>query len=359
MRLEGIDTLRGTAVVGVILYHWYVLWDLTDRPDFLYVHHLGLFGVSLFFIISGFLIYRSARSRIERLGLKEGLKAYAIHRFFRIVPAYYFNLFVVVILASIFLFGDGYLLSGGFFKQLLHHLTFTAYFVYKDAGFGINGAYWTLNIEMLWYLLAPLIVRYASTPLRLLSLIGIGFAYFYTIDSGLFPRLLGMADSDPAYTLKLFFLSFQLPGQILFFAAGILIYLYPPALLKRIRPSWGYLVLPLWLWLFCLYSAKQIGPVNFVTLNFGLLLFAATLFLLLYRLKLPLLHPLAWLGEISYSLYLWHMPLLFLFKPLSWPLWSKTLLFIVTLLAVSAASYYLIERWGFRFQKRLEDKNKV
>ena len=354
MRLEGIDTLRGLAVLAVVIYHYFVLFGLQASPWFSYIHTYGLFGVSLFFVISGFLIYRSVATRIERHGLKEGLRRYAIHRFFRIVPAYYVNLFFVILLTASFLLGWDYLLSGAFVKPLFYHLTFSAYFVYKDAGFGINGAYWTLNIEMLWYLLAPLLFLYAKTLPRLLLLGALALLYFFALQKGWLDPLLHTDSDDPAWMLKRFFLSFQLPGQILFFVAGILIYRYRERLTLPL-PAWTlytlFFAVPA---LFSYVNARwQIIPLFFWN-NLQLLLVTATLFILFYRRALKLLHPLAWLGEISYSVYLWHMPLLFLFKQTALPLLTKTVLFTLTLLLVSLASYYFVERWGFKAQKRFE-----
>ena len=143
MRLDGIDTLRGFAVTVVVIYHFFVLLGL-DNILSPYIHSFGLLGVPLFFIISSYLIYMSIDNNIKKRGAGDGIKNYFIHRVFRILPAYYFNLFIVLLIAS-FSISNDFLYSQEFKSQLLSHLTLTSYFTHKAVGLGVNGAYWTLK----------------------------------------------------------------------------------------------------------------------------------------------------------------------------------------------------------------------
>jgi len=225
MRLDGIDVLRGTAVIFVVIYNFFVLLGLNSNPIFHYIHSFGLFGVSLFFIISGYLIYRSIDYTISTHGVKIGLKKYTLHRLFRILPAYYFNFFIILIMATSFI-GASYLYSLGFFKQIVSHLTFLSYFLYKDAGLSINGAYWTLSIEMLWYIVAPLLFIFIKKDRYLILLFLGSILYLIGLDFSLYDSLLGIDKNASNYMLLEFFLSFQLPGQLIYFITGILIYKY-------------------------------------------------------------------------------------------------------------------------------------
>src|SRR3954469_15102112 len=80
-RLEGLDGLRGIAAASVMVYHytaWYPFlhgFDLT--PAFPY----GIFGVELFFVISGFVIFMT----LERT---RSLGQFAAARFARLYPAF-------------------------------------------------------------------------------------------------------------------------------------------------------------------------------------------------------------------------------------------------------------------------------
>ena len=356
MRLEGIDLLRGLAVVSVVVYHYFVLMGHGGSPVFLGVHTLGLFGVSLFFVISGYLIYRSVARRVERYGLKTGLWRYGVHRFFRIVPAYYVNLVVVIALWAVFLGSAALLVDERFLKMMLAHLTFTSFFVYKDAGFGINGAYWTLNVEMLWYLLAPPMFLLLKRSWMFGALAAVGLLYFYALDAGWLDVWFGIDRHRPESWAQLFYLAFQLPGQILFFTAGILIYRRFP----HFRSGHPRLLFVAAMGLFALYLwvAHRFAMIHTHFFWHNLLMAAVTamMFLWMHRLHLPLLKPWSWVGEISYSIYLWHMPLLFLLKRTGWSGWWVPVAFAAALLAVSAVSYYGVERAGFVWQKRFEKK---
>lgn len=357
MRLAGIDTLRGVAVTSVVLYHFYVLLDLSTLPSFKYIHALGQLGVSLFFIISGYLIYRSIEQAITQQGIKTGIKHYTIHRLLRILPAYYFNLMIVIILAY-FIFNaiEGW--SVNFIvKQILSHLTFTSFFLYKDAGFEINGAYWTLSIEMLWYILAPFLFLYIKTNKTLFILFVFSFIYLVCIDFGLLTWLFHLNQHDSSYLTLLYFYSFQLPGQLFYFISGILIY-------KTIKHSITfhyliyYIIVPIILLVFIYLSNQTFYYASFTLQNLFILFTVSSLFILFHQYHVRNLVVLAWIGEISYSLYLWHMPLLYSIKkyllPSEYPWWIIISIFILSLFTISSLSYYYIETYGFSLRKKLE-----
>ncbi len=360
MRLDGIDLLRGLAVSTVIVYHFFAILGLQGSPYFHYIHSFGIFGVSLFFIISGFLIYRSISFSLERYGTKAGLKHYALHRLFRILPAYYFN-FAVVLLMATFIIGNDYLYSASFLKQIFAHLTFLSYFIYQDSGLGVNGAYWTLSIEMLWYFIAPLILLYIKNSRTLLIVMILSFAYLAALDFGLLDRLFHLNHNEPSYILQLYYFSFQLPGQISYFIAGIFIYKHLQNK-KNLSGSYRYIFALLIFASFIYLSSSYPLQSSFFINNLFILSVATTLFILLYNSKPKKMQWLEWIGKISYSLYLWHMPILFVMKKTSilshLSILASVLLFTLSLLLISSLSYYLIEEGGFALRKKVEAKIK-
>jgi peptidoglycan/LPS O-acetylase OafA/YrhL len=56
-RLHGLDTLRASAIVAVMLYHLTIFGELPQR--FLPFTYFGYLGVDLFFVLSGFLVWRT------------------------------------------------------------------------------------------------------------------------------------------------------------------------------------------------------------------------------------------------------------------------------------------------------------
>jgi len=357
MRLEGIDLLRGLAVLLVVIYHIFTVLDLYHNPIFPYIHSFGLLGVSLFFIISGYLIYRSFEYNISTEKLKFGLYKYISNRLFRILPAYYFNLMVVLLMAS-FVLEHNYLYTGSFFRQIIAHLSFSSYFIYKDTGFGINGVYWTLSIEMLWYIVAPFFVLYIKKNKYLILLFLLSFSYLLCLDLQYLDTFLNISNNNNLYTILKFYWSFQLPGQLIYFISGIFIYRYIDKIRVISSPKQGILAI-LILILFIYISRSFEIHKNFFLNNFLLVSTATILFILLYRSKIKYMSILEWFGKISYSLYLWHMPILYIMKHtnifLHLSFSSALVVFIISLLLLSSFSYYFIEEGGFQLRKKFEE----
>ncbi|CAA6819859.1 MAG: Unknown protein [uncultured Sulfurovum sp.] len=357
MRLAGIDILRGLAVSVVVLYHFYALFDLHGHSTYPLAYTLGQLGVPLFFVISGYLIYRSIDYSVHTQGTFSGLKQYTLHRLFRILPAYYVNLFIVFIIAYFFsnymnTWSEGFIL-----KQILSHLTFTSYFIYQTSGVGVNGAYWTLSIEMLWYILAPLMLFFIKKERYFILLFLLSLAYLLTLDMGYLNQLLDIQKSAPNYLALMFYWSFQIYGQLIYFIAGIWIYKYTSVhtqIPKSLLTLLVAIVLSLFLYTLLLKEVLD----SFTLRNIVTLLASALLFILLFTQEVKMLSWLSWIGKISYSMYLWHMPILFLMKqyvlPLDYSMYFIVFLFISLLLIISSLSYYYIEEGGFSLRKKVE-----
>ena len=359
MRLEGIDILRGLAVSVVILYHFFELLGLHTHILYPFISSLGLLGVPLFFIISGYLIYRSIDYSISMQGIKYGLKHYFTHRLFRILPAYYVNFLVVFILALYFTCSMDAWSSHFIQKQILSHLTFTSFFIYKTSGLGINGAYWTLSIEMLWYIVAPLFFIYIKKDRYLILLFMLSIFYLIGLDLSLYNTILNLDVNAPNYIHLLFYWSFQLPGQLIYFISGIFIYKYNQVEIFTHRLI-QYILFIFLVSLFIYLSSQKYFLESFTIKNSITLLTVVSIFILFYRHNLREFYLVSWLGKISYSLYLWHMPLLFILKkyfiPYNPSWWSVSILFIILLLSISSLSYYLVEEMGFTLRKKLENR---
>lgn len=125
MRLEVLDGIRGLAMLGVFIQHFHT--NITSS-------NLGLFSVYLFFVLSGFLLVQPLFSgTIHHFG--RWLGGYAIRRFLRIYPMYFF---VVAIITYHFIIPDK------------HWVFMNVTFQWSD------GVYWSLKQEVGFYVVFPL-----------------------------------------------------------------------------------------------------------------------------------------------------------------------------------------------------------
>ena len=87
-RLGFLDPLRGILALCVAVYHLSVWFDLTQSGSGqnMALAKLGNYGVSAFFVLSGFLLFRTASwARIQ----KEGVGRFWLRRFLRLAPVFY------------------------------------------------------------------------------------------------------------------------------------------------------------------------------------------------------------------------------------------------------------------------------
>lgn len=169
-RLAELDLLRFLAALAVVAFHYLIAYASVwgDRPAELFpalapIAGLGILGVELFFIISGFVILMSVWGR--------GLGAFARSRLVRLYPAYWLSLAAIAALYGLtgakpldpkLSLGD-YLVNATMFQRL---------FKITDA----SGVYWSLWAELRFYLLISILVMIGVTYGRVLAFAGIWLA---------------------------------------------------------------------------------------------------------------------------------------------------------------------------------------
>jgi len=152
-----IDGLRFVAIFAVIFHHLngYLLAKTAHQGPRGLLSDLcarGNYGVQLFFVISGFVIaYPFARAALAGTP-PPGLRRYYLRRLTRLEPPYMGNL----IIAFLLLVATGRAAVQDLLPHLLASLTYTHNLVY--GGFStVNGVAWSLEIELQFYLVAPLL----------------------------------------------------------------------------------------------------------------------------------------------------------------------------------------------------------
>ncbi|MGH9046218.1 MAG: acyltransferase family protein [Acidimicrobiales bacterium] len=330
-RFSGFDGLRAIAAGTVVGVHVGFVSGLTLRNASVGIYTSRLeIGVAVFFLISGFLLYRPFV--VAHLGAERhpNTGAFWMRRLLRIVPAYWVALFVTTTILHANPYGMG---PGGWHAYALHYL-FAQIYVPAQAFGGITQA-WTLCVEMSFYLVLPLYAMYVGrrsagrTPNGRLArevgalavLIAISLAWRFWVLSNQH----GHGAIFSAMTV-------WLPAELDLFALGMLLAVLsarahlrdaePRWMSKRWFPwaSWALAGVAFWGVSHLGLPRDVIYTKSLVDITRQTLYGVFAFFLLLPAIFGPqdrgLLRrflrswPMASLGAISYSLYLWHQTLL-------------------------------------------------
>ena len=199
--LPALDALRGVAAVGVVLVHVAQVLSLLGRT--VRWAAIGDAGVSIFFVISGYLITTSVITapRFDR-------RDYLVRRATRIVPLYYASIVVALLFVD-----SSPLFTADGRADVATHLVFL-HGLAPGMRYSINGVWWTLTVEVLFYLfvglLGPVLRDRRWT-------VGVGAAL---VVLGPCWRALSILRSDGDRTLYLFQ---QLPGVADLFGLGMIL----------------------------------------------------------------------------------------------------------------------------------------
>jgi len=347
--------LRGLAAGWVVLFHLSATFPAFGPA---LTHHLGAFvggfllnfvvvfgwvGVALFFALSGFLL---GGQWLARPGQSFG--AYTLRRAARIYPAAWLQLAVLSLLLpwlpdGLLPVGQG---IGWWFGQISLGFDLPPLYVRP-----LNGVWWTLPVELSFYLILPALVwllgRIGAVALLVLGLLlSIGWRWAVILGHPGDNKLEVLAPLN------------SLPGSLSIFVAGVVVAHW---FLARPRPDlhWSWLALAAWLalagWMLRNLDSYWAGGWPLASWNaLAGLLMAAVVWLAAGRRGWLAGAAGHWAGERSYGIYLWHMPILMLQKA-SLPelgLGSSILLALGLTGLAAEISYRLVERPAMRWAKR-------
>jgi peptidoglycan/LPS O-acetylase OafA/YrhL len=371
--LDALTGLRGIAAIWVAVWH---LWGFAGRPsygltlggmhiDLTPLVRTGWAGVDIFFVLSGFVLGLAFCQ--AWLGNRPPVKTgdYFRRRLLRVLPAYYVQ--VLVLLAVMLLTGTALPSVRDLLLQLL-----MLHNIFGSPETQLNPVYWTLPVEFDFYLLLPLLAL-SITPPRWFRLLLAAMLLVLIYRYVLFSFFL----QDVSVGMKSWWLN-QLPGRLDQFVAGMLAaWLFSLIREKGYETSalykWRGLVLLTGLTGFAIlawyiHRIQPIGAVNTLGLTYwgghwslfvwnslaGICIAMVVLALALGQRWTRVLlanRMIMYLGLISYSLYLWHFPLVkwlhhAQLPPLieNAPLLNGLLWAMLPVLLVSSLSYRFVER---------------
>jgi peptidoglycan/LPS O-acetylase OafA/YrhL len=337
-----LDPLRAFAACTVLIYHLIALGGLSISNAFpLSWFHFGWLGVDLFYAISGAVIVLSLDHLRATMG-DAWRRSFALRRVARVVPLYLVTgtVFVLLIRPDLLQQDDAW-------RIVLAHLLFVHNWFPSTHGV-INGPSWTLGVEMQFYALALLAgpwflrapVWRIAVLLSVLALCWRGAVWAWFIHG----------PGDPVGRGH-FIYATQLPGVIDVFGAGIVAARLWLARRHacRVLPC-ALLALLGWLGVLALLhlSAAVFWSHPLSAIGFRSAVAVASALTVATALAASATRPFPWLrwsGDVSYGLYLWHMPvLLWLLPRWEWGSWPLAASVLAATILLSAAAYKAVER---------------
>jgi peptidoglycan/LPS O-acetylase OafA/YrhL len=357
-RTAGLDGLRALAALSVLCFHtWLYGFDhpyaITRDSVFDKVMFETRIGLVFFFVLSGYLLYRA----FARAGLsgerRVDVRHYARRRIARIVPAYW----VATVGAIVLLWGGRG--TPGIRLPAVSDLPLFAVFGQNyslDTIMRLNPVTWTLCVEAAFYVLLPLLgalawrfgPRARGVQVALVAaLIPLGLIWNAFVHEHGWNILASKA----------------LPAYLPYFAFGMLLAVWSGWRAERgDEPAGQRATTALVIGGFAIVAANSywhataapratnawLAVLSDVPAGLGFaLVVAAAVVGGGTATRWMSVRPLAWVGLVSYGVYMWHVPLILFARrmdalPAAYPL--RLLVVVPPVLLVAAASWYLVER---------------
>lgn len=313
-RLYSLDCLRGLAALSVVFWHWQHFFFVGASPQNLDVAALPAFGIAqplytqgylavqLFFTLSGFIFYWLYAAPIAQ-GMID-FRRFAVLRLSRLYPLHLLTLAVVAI-GQIW---HRHELGGDFVYPYndAYHFSLNALMASSwglEKGYSFNAPTWSVSVEILLYGLFFVVCRVGFARLATAAILS-GFGI--VVAQKIYPPFSN--------------------GVICFFLGGIVAIVCSNVFSSPHRRFYTHclILLSAALWLLALSAVYSWIDLSWMSTRLGQPIFSAiaTWFpvLLLFPFTVlalacteilygPMGRRLAWLGDISYSSYLWHFPL--------------------------------------------------
>lgn len=348
-----IDGLRAIAVILVLFFHAKIFGV-----------NSGFVGVDVFFVISGYLI---------TLGIKTGLEKgdfsfidFFKRRLWRLQPVFITLIIVVTIITTLTYLPDDYL-------KYTNSLRYASSFLSNDYFSNLNNGYftddvnimpllhtWSLSVEWQWYLLLPFLMfiffkllnikkwTYWILPLTALMIIGIHFGSL----------AIQIKEIDESKTLSFIFNDknslkyyYSFSGRIFEMLIGSSLAVIGSLKVDQI-PQWLNSIIGIACIAIIVAIGMRGGVLDFYPNKYALSVCLSSAILIYlggsknkgFATKILSIKPIVFVGLISYSLYIWHWPVLAFIRNLSIEeTWSVILLALLLSFLLAIVSYRYVE----------------
>lgn len=329
--LNHIQILRGISVLLIFLFH-------TDLKIF----SKGYLGVDIFFVISGYVITKILEENFF-YNYSYDFKKFYIKRILRIVPIYFF---IITIFILIFLLIGPLTAIDFILKKIIFIFTFASnfyYLSYQKEYFDnifqdpLNHT-WSLAVEMQFYLIFPFLLyvlkknfneKLIKKILILIIILGIILTFYLFYLS----KNINLVFYSPIFRSWEFLL-----GSLVYYLKNNK-NLYKNYIINKLSEvSWLFIIL--------IFITIFFFNENYKFLSLIIITISTSFFLFLKNNSLNKnlnSNPLLYLGNISYSFYLWHLPILFFFNIYLEEKFKFIFAFILTII-FSHFSYIYIEK---------------
>jgi len=335
-RIPSLDGFRAISILLVLFCHSRLIGGFPDIISD--IARQAEVGVTIFFVISGFLITNLLLSEESKNG-EINIRAFYVRRVFRIVPVYL--LYVVFIL-----FWRNFENVGLSKNNLVHVLTFTVNFdKYKN---WLLGHFWTLSVEEQFYLFWPAMLIFLRKRLKITLVVLIAYSCVARV----------IAYKFPAYEVISLAPFFKYSDAIFIGAFGGIMFFESPQIFAHKVFGWPPAkLIALGLFLMFIYFTEH-GRFAFISLPFGNTIISLSILFLICGYiqpsnslvyKILNYRAVVHIGILSYSIYVWQEMFFVGDVKGVWRTFPYNILFIYL---TALASYYLWERPFLNLKKQ-------
>lgn len=338
-RYESLDWLRGLMALSIMLYHL-VYWEIAPIESGVLLGNLGVYGVSIFFVLSGLSMGIAYNGYIKDINT---LFNFFFRRLFRLLPLLWVCIFIITVLD----FNnpiDWYTIF----------LNITLLFSFLEPGGYINTGAWSIGNECVYYAFTPfLIVLYAkSTRLANYSVliaifIGLYFA-FYKLDQS----------QDLSAQWSIYINPFN---NLFFYVCGVMLYFNFHQTNITIYAPW-LILLSVFVFIFFPVSGNQIQ----IVAGINRIVFSIASIILVFGVYKLEVNSVNWLaktlgifGRLTYGIYLLH-PIAYMSIKIFWGIsgFNCMILSVLITILMASASYKYYEIPFIKLGKKLTLSNR-